>query len=106
MQQPKERVIFEVAEKAKADLKIALHRDGLTQTMFFNAVVAAYNEHDENFLAWFEIARGKITKNKSRQKMLGKEEATAAQNMKKFGFNKDELEDIFDIIAEERGEQL
>ncbi len=38
--------------------------------------------------------------------MLGKEEATAAQNMKKFGFNKDELEDIFDIIAEERGEQL
>ena len=106
MQQPKERVIFEVAEKAKADLKIALHRDGLTQTMFFNAVVAAYNEHDENFLAWFEIARGKITKNKSRQKMLGREEATAAQNMKKFGFNKDELEDIFDIIAEERGEQL
>ena len=98
MQPPKERVIFEVAEKAKADLKIALHRDGLTQTMFFNAVVAAYNEHDENFLAWFEIARGKITKNKSRQKMLGKEE--------KFGFNKDELEDIFDIIAEERGEQL
>jgi hypothetical protein len=106
VQPPKERVIFEVAEKAKADLKIALHRDGLTQTMFFNAVVAAYNEHDENFLAWFEIARGKITKNKSRQKMLGREEATAAQNMKKFGFNKDELEDIFDIIAEERGEQL
>ena len=106
MQPPKERVIFEVAEKAKADLKIALHRDGLTQTMFFNAVVTAYNEHDESFLAWFEIARGKITKNKSRQKMLGKEEATAAQNMKKFGFNKDELEDIFDIIAEERGEQL
>lgn len=105
MQTPKERVIFEVAEKAKADLKIALHRDNLTQAMFFNTVVAAYNERDESFMAWFEEARGKITNNKSRQKMLSREEKTAVENMKKFGFNKDELEDIFDIIAVERGEQ-
>jgi uncharacterized protein (UPF0216 family) len=74
--------------------------------MFFNAVVAAYNERDENFMVWFNPTRGKITKNKSRQKMLSREESVAAENMKKFGFNKDELEDIFDIIAEEREEQV
>jgi len=101
-QEAKERIVITISEKAKADLKIGLHRDNLTQAMFFAAVVKAYNSCDESFMAWYADARGDLNKNKSRQKSLRKEELTAAKNIKKFGLNKDELENIFDIIAEER----
>jgi len=106
MSHAKERIVCEISEKAKADLKIALHRDNLTQAMFFSAVVEAYNKRDQNFMAWFEPARAGISKNKSRQRMLKREEVAANENMKKFGFDQNEIESIFDIIAEERGDKM
>tara|TARA_R100000008_G_C3528641_1_gene138018 strand:- start:322 stop:642 length:321 start_codon:yes stop_codon:yes gene_type:complete len=102
----KERIVCEIPEKAKADLKIALHRDNLTQAMFFSAVVEAYNSRDQNFMTWFETARAELSRNKSRQRVLKREEAAANENMKKFGFNQNEIESIFDIIAEERGDKM
>ena len=100
----KEKVIFSLPEKKKVDLKIKLHRESLTQTLFFSAIVDAYIEDDPAFVTWLEKSRPRLNISKARQKLLAKEEDTAAENMKKFGFNKDELQNIFDLIAEEREE--
>ena len=100
----KEKVIFSLLEKKKVDLKIKLHRESLTQSLFFSAIVDAYIEDDPAFVAWLEKSRPQFKISKARQKLLAKEENTAAENMKKFGFNKDELQSIFDLIVKEREE--
>ena len=102
----REKIIFSLSAKEKVDFKIRLHREGITQTMFFNAVVSAYNSLDEDFMLWYAKAREQLFKNKARQKILRKEESIAINNMKKFGFNEGEIEDIYDLIAEEKGEQM
>jgi len=102
----KERTTFSLPIKEKVNLKIRLHREGITQAMFFNAVVTAYNELDEDFMLWYTKAREQLINNKARRKTLRKEENTAIDNVKKFGFNKGEIDDIYDLIAEEKGEQM
>jgi hypothetical protein len=106
MSDTKEKIIFSISAKQKVDFKIRLHREGITQTMFFSAVISGYNELDEDFMLWYTKARKRINKNKARQKILRKEEDAAINNMKKFGLNKGEIESIYDLIADEKGEQL
>jgi len=102
----RERVVFSISTKQKIDFKIRLHREGITQSMFFSTIVHAYNESDEDFMLWYKKVSEKMSNNKTRQKILRKEEAAAMDNMKKFGLNKGEIDDIYDIIAEEKGEQM
>ena len=106
MSNAKEKIIFSLPTRQKVDFKIRLHREGITQTMFFNAVVDAYNRLDEDFLSWYAKAREQMSENKARQKILRKEENIAINNMKKFGFNDGEIESIYDLISEEKGEQM
>mgnify|MGYP001226440965 CR=1 FL=1 len=96
-----DRVVFTISERDKVELKIKLHREGITQAMFFNSIVTAYINNDSTFYEWFRIARDDMNYSKARQALLNKEELTARNNMKKFGFNSNEVENIFDLIAEE-----
>ena len=98
----KEKVIFSLPEKKKVDLKIKLHRESLTQSLFFSAIVDAYIEDDPAFISWLDKARPQFDISKARQRLLAKEEDAAAETMEKFGFSKGELRNIFDLIAEER----
>ncbi len=97
-----DRVVFSTLEDTKVKLKIKLHRDSLTQALFFNSVIEAYINDDADFLRWFASARQSLKVSKSRRTMLAREERGAAENLKKFGFNEAEIDNIFDIIAEER----
>lgn len=99
-----EKIIFLANEKTKAELKIKLHRDGMSQTQFFNGVIAAYLSDQGDFLKWFSQYRVESNSHgsKSKRNMLQREEHEASQNIKKFGLNKDELESIFDLIENPR----
>tara|TARA_B100000131_G_C18032031_1_gene578867 strand:- start:391 stop:708 length:318 start_codon:yes stop_codon:yes gene_type:complete len=98
-----DRVIFETTENLKAAFKIKLHRDGLTQVMFFNSVVQAYVDDDPALLEWVQEIRANLIKNKSRSNKLNREEAAAAMTASDFGLTDSDIENIFDIIAEEMG---
>ena len=99
-----EKVIFLTSEKTKAELKIKLHRDAMSQTQFFNGVIAAYLNDQDDFLKWFSQYRAKSNSHgsKSKRNLLQKEEYDASLNAKKFGLNKDEIESIFDLIESPR----
>ena len=99
-----EKIIFLTSEKTKAELKIKLHRDGMSQTQFFNGAIAAYLNDQVDFLKWFSKHRTESNSHgsKSKRNLLQKEEHEANQNVKKFGLNKDELESIFDLIKNPR----
>jgi len=98
-----DRVIFETTEGLKAAFKIKLHRDGLTQVMFFNSIVQAYVNDEPALLEWVQETRASLIKNKSRSNKLIREENAAAMTASDFGLTDSDIENIFDIIAEEMG---
>ena len=96
-----ERIVFHTEERKKSELKIKLHRDGLTQTKFFNAVLAAYTSGDPLFMEWFANARTILISNKAKDYALRKEEENSLRQLQNFGITEADRESIFDLIAEE-----
>ena len=96
-----ERIVFNTDERKKAELKIKLHRDGLTQARFFNAVLDAYTTSSPLFMEWFAAARTALINNKTRDRVLQREERHAHRQLKDFGITDADRENIFDLIAEE-----
>ena len=99
-----ERVVFTTNEKLKAELKIKLHRDDMSQVRFFNGVISAYLNEQEDFLNWFSRYRAESNSHHSRSKrnLLEKEERDAKLNVTKFGLDEDDIESIFDLIEQSR----
>jgi len=58
----KTKIMFTVTERIKADFKIRLQYDGLTQIKFFRAIMQGYLEKDENLITYlngFKKSNGK-----------------------------------------------
>jgi len=101
-----EKVQFYLSEKDKADLKIKLYSDGMTQSGFFAGVAKAYLSGDHVFYDWFARFRNQESDlgGKRKKAIVEKEEENARQTMKKFGFDQEEIESIFDLIEKEYSE--
>jgi len=99
-----QKVVFMTEEKLKAEFKIKLHRDDMSQVQFFNGVIAAYLNEHEDFLNWFSQYRAESNSHRSRGKrhLLEKEEQLARANISKFGLDENDIESIFDLIEQSR----
>jgi len=98
----KKRIVFDDTDTRHARLRVQLERDGLTQAEFFRAYISAYLDKDDNIMTF--IMDYKLHNNKGQKrsiKIIQKEEQVREQLMSKFGIGDDELENIFDLIAEE-----
>ena len=94
----KKKIVFEDTDKRYADLRIRLHVDELRQGEFFRAVVTAYIEQDEDFLNFLDKYKNQ---SKIRKKILKQTYAKAKENKSDFRLSDEEIENIFDMIAEE-----
>jgi hypothetical protein len=96
------KIVFDDTDTRHAKLKIRLQHDGLSQAEFFRAFVTGYIEKDKDVTRF--INRYK-TENKTQSKKSIKKTQTDLEKgqdkMEKFGFFDGELEDIFDLIAEQ-----
>ena len=102
MKEKQKRIIFNDTDVRHAQLKIRLERDGLSQAEFFRAYITAYLEKDEeiiDFIRSYKERKG-IQAKRSR-KVIAKEDEDQNSLMSKFGIKDEELENIFDLIAEE-----
>tara|TARA_Y100000593_G_scaffold94509_1_gene193942 strand:- start:269 stop:586 length:318 start_codon:yes stop_codon:yes gene_type:complete len=98
----KKKIAFNDTDTRHAQLRIQLERDGLTQAEFFRAYISAYLDKNENIMTF--ITDYKLDNNKGQKrsiKVIQKEEEKRCRLMTKFGIGDEELEDIFDLIAEE-----
>ena len=98
----KKRIVFDDTDTRHARLRVQLERDGLTQAEFFRAYISAYLEKNENIMSF--ITDYKLDNNKGQKRsiqIIQKEEEKRGRLMTKFGIGDEELEDIFDLIAEE-----
>ena len=107
MNEPDSKLTIDVGQKKKADMRIKLHYHGLTMGSFIRGVIDAYVGDDEKFFEWFGQFRtqhSKYSGSKTSLSKIEKEEKEAGETMSAFGFGDKELDDIFDIIAEEHPE--
>lgn len=98
-----EKIAFYEKDKTKADLKIKLHSDGLSQAAFFRGVIKAYVSEEQSFMQWlshFRIENSKI-RSLSKHKKTEKLENSGQENLRKFGITTDDVDDIFDLIEKE-----
>ena len=95
------QICFESNDKLHADLKVRLHYDGLRIKEFFNMVVEAYIEGNENILAFVEELKETKSISKTKRNKMNKARQKQKETVKQFGLDKDDIENIFDILERE-----
>jgi hypothetical protein len=96
------RVVFTDTDVRHAQLRIRLQHDNLSQADFFRALITGYLDNDGRivkFLANYKEKHG--IQNKKKRGRVVEEIEQGEHLMEKFGIKDDELEGIFDMIAEE-----
>ena len=101
---PRERkkFMFYDTEKRQVDLRVRLRYDGLNQSEFFRAMITGYLEKDELIMEYMHRYKKKYEKQGKRKREKSKNLIVAGKELEKqFALNSDDIENIFDIIAEE-----
>jgi hypothetical protein len=98
----KKKVQFVDTDVIHAQLKIKLERESITQAEFFRACLTGMIEEDPDFIKY--VRKYKESKGVGRKrdaKILEKEDKASDNLMERFGIKDTELDNIFDLIAEE-----
>ena len=98
----RKKMMFWESPKRQADLKIRLQLDGFTQSHFFRALITGYLEKNEYILKYLDEHKEKyITQGISKRNQIKRGLRKHNETKEQFALNENEIEDIFDIIAEE-----
>ena len=96
------RVVFSDSHIRHAQLRIRLEYDGFTQSEFFRCIVTGYLNKDKDLMNYIDKHKStNKTQSKRNLKYVKKDNEAADNLMSQFGIKNKELEDIFDLIAEE-----
>ena len=96
------RIVFNVTDHEHAQLIIRLRHNSLTQSEFFKAIIEAVNANDEHMVSFISNYASKKQKlNKNRIKKNNKLLKIGQEKLADFSLSEDEVEDVFDLIAEE-----
>ncbi len=100
--QDTKRIVFKVTDHQHAKLIIRLRHSSLTQSEFFKAIIDGVNESDDNLVSFINDYISKKKKlNKQRIKKNDKLLKDGKQKLADFALSEDEVEDVFDLIAQE-----
>ena len=95
------RIVFTDNDHRHAKFLIKLRQDGLTQAAFFRSVLTGYVNGDERLQAFVDECKPQSKKHKKKvkqQRDIGK------TTMIEHGFSEEQIEDLYDLIAEEHPE--
>ena len=95
------RIVFTENDYRHAQLIIRLRSDGLRQSDFFRHIVSGYVSGDERIQTFVDDIKEQSIKRKEKSKKLRKKGSKA---MKDLGLNDSEVENIFDLLAQEHPE--
>ena len=96
------QLCFTCPNKSHADLKIRLAYDGLSQGALFRALMLGYVQQDENIMNFIDNFKEKYGVQRERYIKKSKRlRSKGVQATKDFALDPEELEDIFDLIAQE-----
>ena len=96
----KKKVVFSDTDVRHAQLKVRLQYDGISQADFFRSFITGYLEKDKSIMEYIQRYKEHNKKmSKRNMKYVIKDREESEDLMAQFGFEDDELENIFDIIA-------
>ena len=98
----RKKFMFYDSEDRQAQLRIRCQYDNLSQSQFFRMMITGYLENDADLLNYIEkFKEGHVIQGKSKREYIKKMHHASTETSLKFGLDKDELDDIFDIIEME-----
>lgn len=92
------KIVFTENDHRHAQLILRLKHDDLRQSEFFRAMITGYLKQDERIMSFVEELRTQSIKKQTKSKKLRQK---GKQLLNESGFSEDQIEDIFDLIAEE-----
>ena len=100
--QSTKRIVFKVSDHEHAKLIVRLRHNSLTQGEFFRAIIDAVNTDDDTMLSFIsDYVSSKQKLNKQRIKKNRKLIQQGRQLANDLSLSDDEVEDVFDLIAQE-----
>ena len=96
------KIVFSDTHIRHAQLKVRLDYDGLSQAEFFRSIVTGYLNKDKDLIDYIQSYKSnKGIQSKRNIKYAVEDDNKSDELLSKFGIKSEELEDIFDMIAEE-----
>ena len=95
------KVVFTENDHRHAKLVIRLRHDDLRQSEFFRAIISGYLSQDERILSFIEDIKVQSIKKKNKSKKLRQK---GKELLNDTGFSEEQIDNIFDLIAEEHPE--
>lgn len=92
------RIVFTDTDHRHAQLVIKLKNDGMTQAKFFRSLITGYLDNNPT-LTEFVRQNGKLSV--QRKNKIHKLEEKGKKLVQELGLDEEQVEDIFDMIAEE-----
>ena len=97
------KVCFETIDGDYARLMIKLRHEELTKKEFFIAIIKGFLEDEPNLRAFLKEYRKSKGYAQWKEEVLDKEIEEGKIEMRKFGLDKDEIDDIYNLFDEEAG---
>jgi hypothetical protein len=96
------RISFMDTDKRAAEFLVRLKHDGLTKTKFFRALLSGYLNRDPELVGFIErIKENDQIQSKTKSTKIKKIEEKGEKSKNMFGLNKDDIENIFDMLEKE-----
>ena len=95
------RIVFTENDHRHVKLLMKLKADGLTQSKFFRCLITGYIDGDVRIHEYIDEVGGLSIKRRNKSKKLREE---GMKKLSDFSLDDGEIENIFDIIAEEHPE--
>jgi hypothetical protein len=92
------RIVFTENDNRHAQFMMKLREVGITQSKFFRLMIAGFIDDDERL---FDFINDNSGQSKSKRKKIHKLKEKGKQIMEDLAFDDTEIENIFDLIAEE-----
>lgn len=94
------KLVFCIEDDLHARFRLALAYDRLTQSKFIKYIIAGYLTNNPNIRTYIdEVLEEHLSKKKKNSRK--KDRVEEAKTIKNFALNKEEIENIFDLIESE-----
>ena len=98
----KAKIMFTVTDRTKADFKLQLQYDNLTQVKFFRSLMEGYISKDPDLMIYInKFKKQNSVQNNVQRKKIMTNIKKASETKNKFALGDDEVENIFDILEKE-----
>jgi hypothetical protein len=91
------KIVLYISDSAHAEMRLKLRYDDLSQNVFFKKIIAGYLQ-DDKLMREFIINCNKEKISKRDTRKMKKDDKKIEQEVKDFGLNEDEINDIYDLI--------